>query len=200
MTVLTPGDDSKWTSTIPASLVLYQYLEELPSLLDDHEYDAHVSRIPYLTHVPQPPILPRILDKVILNTEPRRTREAPSPAMPAGVDDNSILPVPNHVVLNHLTASAIKNGTLGVGTTTRYRKKYITTMYFKPTLNDLMDGQPPTEGLPPVPDAPAAQQPATAPTESASAPPAPLQAPLDSSPMGEPHVEHAEQVDQPRIE
>ena len=42
---------------------------------------------------------------------------------PAGLDDNSILAVPNHVVLNHLTASAIKNGTLGVGTTTRYRKK-----------------------------------------------------------------------------
>jgi 5'-AMP-activated protein kinase regulatory beta subunit len=44
-------------------------------------------------------------------------------APPAGLDDNSILAVPNHVVLNHLTASAIKNGTLGVGTTTRYRKK-----------------------------------------------------------------------------
>lgn len=47
-------------------------------------------------------------------------------------DDNSILPVPNHVVLNHLTASAIKNGTLAVGTTTRYRKKYISTVLIRP--------------------------------------------------------------------
>lgn len=38
-------------------------------------------------------------------------------------DDNSILPIPNHVVLNHLTASAIRNGTLAVGTTTRYKRK-----------------------------------------------------------------------------
>jgi hypothetical protein len=38
-------------------------------------------------------------------------------------DDNSILPIPNHVVLNHLTASAIRNGVLAVGTTTRYKRK-----------------------------------------------------------------------------
>jgi len=86
------------------------------------EYDDHVSRFPHMTPVPQPPTLPRILDKVILNSEPKRTWDEPN-ANPQGLDDNSILPVPNHVVLNHLTASAIKNGTLGVGTTTRYRKK-----------------------------------------------------------------------------
>lgn len=122
------------------------------------DYDDHVSRFPHMTTVPQPPTLPRILDKVILNSEPRRTWDDPGANQP-GLDDNSILPVPNHVVLNHLTASAIKNGTLGVGTTTRYRKKvscpgasvdvpfadgqYITTMYFKPTLGDLMDGPGP---------------------------------------------------------
>lgn len=89
------------------------------------EYDEHVSRFPHMAAVPQPPTLPRILDKVILNSEPRRTWDDPSNVNP--LDDNSILPVPNHVVLNHLTASAIKNGTLGVGTTTRYRKKVITT-------------------------------------------------------------------------
>jgi len=38
-------------------------------------------------------------------------------------DDNSVLPVPNHVVLNHLGTSAIKNGVLAVGTTTRYHRK-----------------------------------------------------------------------------
>ncbi|KAG9035650.1 hypothetical protein FRB95_010888 [Tulasnella sp. JGI-2019a] len=47
-------------------------------------------------------------------------------------DDNSVLPVPNHVVLNHLGTSAIKNAVLAVGTTTRYHRKYISTIYYKP--------------------------------------------------------------------
>ncbi|KAH9985058.1 hypothetical protein BJV74DRAFT_580890 [Russula compacta] len=38
-------------------------------------------------------------------------------------DDASVLPVPSHVVLHHLSTSAIRNGVLAVGNTTRYRKK-----------------------------------------------------------------------------
>ncbi|KAH9480732.1 SNF1 protein kinase subunit beta-2 [Psilocybe cubensis] len=53
--------------------------------------------------------------------------------MPALTDDNSVLPVPSHVVLHHLCTSAIKNGVLAVANTTRYRKKYLTTIYYKPT-------------------------------------------------------------------
>lgn len=68
-------------------------------------------------------------------------------------DDASVLPVPSHVVLQHLSTSAIRNGVLAVGNTTRYRKKvrhlifssprggithvffmqFITTIYYKPT-------------------------------------------------------------------
>ncbi|KAF9262156.1 hypothetical protein L218DRAFT_929768 [Marasmius fiardii PR-910] len=48
-------------------------------------------------------------------------------------DDSSVLPVPSHVVIHHLCTSAIKNGVLGVGATTRYRKKYMTSIYYKPT-------------------------------------------------------------------
>ncbi|KAI0789583.1 5'-AMP-activated protein kinase beta subunit, interation domain-containing protein [Abortiporus biennis] len=48
-------------------------------------------------------------------------------------DDGSVLPVPSHVVLHHLSTSAIRNGVLAVANTTRYRKKYITTIYYKPT-------------------------------------------------------------------
>jgi hypothetical protein len=70
--------------------------------------------------VPIPPALPRHLDKVILNTTPK---ELEGTVGGTAGDDNSILPVPNHVVLNHLTAAAIKNGTLAVGTTTRYKRK-----------------------------------------------------------------------------
>ncbi|KAJ3557573.1 hypothetical protein NP233_g11705 [Leucocoprinus birnbaumii] len=44
-------------------------------------------------------------------------------SLPALTDDNSVLPVPSHVVLQHLCTSAIRNGVLAVATTTRYRKK-----------------------------------------------------------------------------
>jgi hypothetical protein len=120
-------DEGQWTSVIPAPLVAYQYIEEIPLNLDEPTFTAFVHSVPHISAVPQPPTLPRILDKVIVNAEPRRRSfdESSSGAghVTAGLDDNSILAVPNHVVLNHLTASAIKNGTLGVGTTTRYRKK-----------------------------------------------------------------------------
>ncbi|RXK42086.1 hypothetical protein M231_00443 [Tremella mesenterica] len=140
-------DDSKWTNIIPPSLTLYQYLEELPSTFTSREAaNSYFQSVPYLSPVPQPPMLPRILERVIVNGEPRHPDDPRGTGMiasqmPAGHDDNSILAVPNHVVLNHLTASAIKNGTLGVGTTTRYRQKYITTMFFKPTQQDLHQDQ-----------------------------------------------------------
>lgn len=51
----------------------------------------------------------------------------------AVADDGSVLPVPSHVVLHHLGTSAIRNGVLAVADTVRYRKKYITTIYYKPT-------------------------------------------------------------------
>jgi len=53
--------------------------------------------------------------------------------MPSVTDDASVLPVPSHVVLHHLCTSAIKNGVLAVANTTRYKKKYLTTVYYKPT-------------------------------------------------------------------
>ncbi|KAF8627378.1 hypothetical protein AX17_006193 [Amanita inopinata Kibby_2008] len=52
---------------------------------------------------------------------------------PVLADDGSVLPVPSHVVLHHLCTSAIRNGVLAVGNTTRYREKYLTTIYYKPT-------------------------------------------------------------------
>ncbi|KAJ3484617.1 hypothetical protein NLI96_g5516 [Meripilus lineatus] len=52
---------------------------------------------------------------------------------PGLADDASVLPVPSHVVLHHLSTSAIRNGVLAVANTTRYKKKYITTIYYKST-------------------------------------------------------------------
>jgi 5'-AMP-activated protein kinase regulatory beta subunit len=118
-------DDTEWTNEIPETVFMYQYIEELPHIFQsDQLYRAHIHGA-WITPVPQPPVLPRILEKVIVNNESSSHYDQPrwDHVSPAGLDDNSILAVPNHVVLNHLTASAIKNGTLGVGTTTRYRKK-----------------------------------------------------------------------------
>lgn len=70
--------------------------------------------------IPHPAALPRHLEKVILNTH-RHTRERA--VMDGHRDDNSVLPIPNHVVLNHLGTSAIKNGVLAVATTMRYHQK-----------------------------------------------------------------------------
>lgn len=70
-----------------------------------------------------PPALPPHLEKVILNNVPSK-------------EDNSILPVPNHVVLNHLYACSVKEGVLSISVTARYRKKYITTVFIKPVVTE----------------------------------------------------------------
>ncbi|OKL57006.1 hypothetical protein UA08_07940 [Talaromyces atroroseus] len=68
-----------------------------------------------------PPILPLFLGRSILNgTTPMK-------------DDNSVLNYPNHTVLNHLATSSIKNGVLATSVTTRYKRKYVTTILYKPT-------------------------------------------------------------------
>lgn len=128
-------DPSLWTDEIPWALVDFQQMEE--EALSDPPDDMPVSQhrtfhqrcATILSQLPVPPALPPHLNKVILNVTPK---ELEGTVGGTAGDDNSILPVPNHVVLNHLTASAIKNDTLAVGTTTRYRRKYISTIYFKP--------------------------------------------------------------------
>ena len=71
----------------------------------------------------QPPAMPAQLEKGVLNG-------AVLVAKGSG-DDNSILAKPDHSVLNHLAAAPIKGGLLSVGVTTRYRRKYVTTVYYK---------------------------------------------------------------------
>ncbi|KXX78876.1 SNF1 protein kinase subunit beta-3 [Madurella mycetomatis] len=61
--------------------------------------------------LPNPPALPGFLNKPILN------------ASTLIKDDNSVLNMPNHTVLNHLATSSIKNNVLAVSATTRYKSK-----------------------------------------------------------------------------
>ena len=185
--VSTPFGDEGWTSVIPSELIAAAREEEI--------YLANPSA-GGAPNIPPAPVLPRHLDKLILNTRvgapppsspvkdrrhrarsrhgeigmmkvdqdeppaassshipvttasgtdvsavlhghsnpqtqpPLRTLIGNSTA-PIGTtatalmlaDDGSVLPVPSHVVLHHLSTSAIRNGVLAVGNTTRYRKK-----------------------------------------------------------------------------
>merc|ERR1712130_906095 len=43
-----------------------------------------------------------------------------------------LLEVPSHVMLNHLYAQAIRDGLLVLSSTQRFRKKYVTTLLYKP--------------------------------------------------------------------
>lgn len=65
-----------------------------------------------------PPILPPHLLQVILN-QPDKVNA-------------TILPAPNHVMLNHLYALSIKDGIMVLSATHRFRKKYVTTLLYKP--------------------------------------------------------------------
>ncbi|KAA8636383.1 hypothetical protein SMACR_02677 [Sordaria macrospora] len=101
---------------------------KIPQYLLD--FDAPEESPPYLSAVnaieklPTPPALPGFLGKPILN------------AATLIKDDNSVLNMPNHTVLNHLATSSIKNNILAVSATTRYKNKYVTTIMYKPTTTE----------------------------------------------------------------
>jgi hypothetical protein len=125
------GDDNvqkeeRWTQEIPPSIIKAQAAEEAQRNEEEsHEHQDRSHERSSSNEVPVPPTLPRQLEKVILNST--------SASVLGTVDDNSVLPAPNHAVLQHLTASAIKSGVIATGCTVRYRRKYITTVYYRAT-------------------------------------------------------------------
>ncbi len=92
----------RYSSQVP------QYLLDLDKAEDSSAYQYAAAAIEKL---PTPPSLPGFLGKPILN--------AATPMK----DDNSVLTMPNHTVLNHLATSSIKNNVLAVSATTRYKRK-----------------------------------------------------------------------------
>ncbi|KAK6079380.1 snf1 kinase complex beta-subunit [Seiridium cupressi] len=101
--------------------VIPQYLSDFDQPEDSRAYQLSVGA---LDKLPTPPSLPGFLSKPIMN------------ANALIKDDNSVLNMPNHTVLNHLATSSIKNNVLAVSATTRYRNKYVTTIVYKPTSDD----------------------------------------------------------------
>ncbi|KAK2601929.1 galactose metabolism-related protein [Conoideocrella luteorostrata] len=104
------------------------YASQIPQYLIDFDQpedsSAYKNAVGAIEKLPTPPTLPGFLGKPILN------------AATLMKDDNSVLNMPNHTVLNHLATSSIKNNVLAVSATTRYHNKYVTTIMYKPTSTD----------------------------------------------------------------
>ncbi|CEH13394.1 Protein involved in Snf1 protein kinase complex assembly [Ceraceosorus bombacis] len=110
-----------WTQDIPSTITRAQQIEE--AYRDACEAAGSRGREPPPAPLlPLPPLLPRQLSTVLLNASP--ANPAVAQATGGTVDDLSLLPAPpNSAILHHLTASAIKNGCVAVGTTIRFKKK-----------------------------------------------------------------------------
>ena len=94
---------------------VFHWGREIPPYLRDYDKPEQSNKWMRATSVvnnfPPPPGLPMFLAKSILNgTTPMK-------------DDNSVLNMPNHTVLNHLATSSIKNDVLATSITTRYMRK-----------------------------------------------------------------------------
>ncbi|KAJ2900181.1 putative carbohydrate-binding module family 48 protein [Zalerion maritima] len=100
------------------------YTKEISQFLLDYdqteENQDYIDGCAAVEKLPGPPSLPGFLGKPILNSQSLVK------------DDNSVLTMPNHTVLNHLATSSIKHNILAVSATTRYRNKYVTTIVYKP--------------------------------------------------------------------
>ncbi|KAL8652253.1 MAG: hypothetical protein Q9210_002794 [Variospora velana] len=91
-----------WGSGVPEFLFDLEQSEE-----SNRYYRSNKGAADFAT----PPNIPVFLQKLILNgTTPMK-------------DDNSVLNMPNHTVLNHLATSSIKNQVLATSVTTRYKRK-----------------------------------------------------------------------------
>ncbi|KAI1331946.1 carbohydrate-binding module family 48 protein [Xylariaceae sp. FL0255] len=100
------------------STKLPRYLQDFDQPEDSPYYKISAVALEKLT---TPPALPSFLSKPIMNN------------VTLIKDDNSVLNMPNHTVLNHLATCSIKNNVLAVSATTRYKDKYVTTIVYKPT-------------------------------------------------------------------
>lgn len=92
------------------------YVQEIPEIFADIEALDRLSSQDFTT----PPQLPPHLDGVILNANWNEK------------DNNSVLPIPNHVILNHLATTSIRHNVLAVASVSRYSAKYVTQILYTP--------------------------------------------------------------------
>ncbi|KAL3229220.1 SNF1 protein kinase subunit beta-3 [Nakaseomyces bracarensis] len=110
----------EYTQDIPAVFtdpnVMEQYYLTLDQQKNNHQNMA------WLT----PPQLPPHLENVILNSYSSTQGES------SNENNSGALPIPNHVILNHLATSSIKHNTLCVASIVRYKRKYVTQILYAP--------------------------------------------------------------------
>lgn len=109
----------EYTQDIPAVFtdptVMEQYYLTLDQQQNNHQNMA------WLT----PPQLPPHLENVILNSYSNSQGQS-------NENTSGALPIPNHVILNHLATSSIKHNTLCVASIVRYKQKYVTQILYAP--------------------------------------------------------------------
>ncbi|BAO40642.1 SNF1 protein kinase subunit beta-3 [Kluyveromyces marxianus DMKU3-1042] len=109
----------EYTQDIPAVFTDPSVMEQYYLTLDQQQNNQQ--NMSWLT----PPQLPPQLENVILNNYNKNAE--------SGSENNSgALPIPNHVVLNHLATSSIKHNTLCVASIVRYKRKYATQILYAP--------------------------------------------------------------------
>jgi len=95
----------------PAELFAHKIPKYLLDFDQPEDTPVYHNAVVAIDKLQTPPALPGFLGKPILN------------AATLIKDDNSVLNMPNHTVLNHLATSSIKNNILAVSATTRYKNK-----------------------------------------------------------------------------
>lgn len=113
--LLNGGGYERFQEQLPAAPV-YTFSSEIPAVFTDPEVMEVFVSSDFVT----PPQLPPHLESVILNSNSNEK------------DNNSVLPIPNHVVLNHLATTSIKHNVLAVATVSRYSRKYVTQILYAP--------------------------------------------------------------------
>ena len=109
----------EYTQDIPAVFTDPTVMEQYYLTLDQQQNNHQ--NLSWLT----PPQLPPHLENVILNSYSNSPGETAQ-------NNSGSLPIPNHVVLNHLATSSIKHNTLCVASIVRYKRKYVTQILYAP--------------------------------------------------------------------
>eukprot|EP01083_Nonionella_stella_P243125 847478_1 len=95
-----------------------------PNAMDDPDGEVFTHTMPDLDeYTKDPPPLPPHLRHIILNKPPQ-------------LQDTAALPVPQHVALNHLYCTAIRDNMMVLGITQRFKTKFVTTVYYSPELKN----------------------------------------------------------------
>jgi len=102
----------------------YKDLGEEDQKYSDDGFTSDIPDMGMYNNAGPPPQLPVQLSRGILNAETDQST------------DPTLLPEPQHVLLNHLYALTVRDGVMVLGATHRYKRKYVTTMLYKPILKN----------------------------------------------------------------